>query len=100
MPCLIRDRDGSIIGRSRNLAGIRKYVGGRSAPIIKILDVSHVGQWDGMLSIMFEDGTSFQTEFASYSVMVDFVRRWRNVHGAPLTIDGASAGVVSKTNPA
>ena len=34
------------------------------------------------LSILFENGCSFETNFASYTVLNGFVRRWRNVHGA------------------
>lgn len=95
----IRDHDGTVIQRSRNLAGIRRYVGGIHAPIIKILDVSRVGQGEGMLSILFENRASFQANFADYIVLTRFVRAWRNVHGAPLSIDGVAAGFVSRNNP-
>ena len=44
---VIRDRDGEVISKSRNLAGIRRYVGGLTPPLIKILDVSEIGDGEG-----------------------------------------------------
>ena len=97
---IILDRDGKVISKSRNLAGIRRYVGGHVRPLIKVLDVSEIGDGEGKLCILFESGCSFETNFASYSVLTGFVRRWCNVHGAPLTVNGQPAGVVSNHNPA
>ena len=65
----IRDRDGNVISKSRNLAGIRRYVGGHTPPLIKVLDVSEIGDKEGKLCILFENGCSFETNFASYSVL-------------------------------
>jgi hypothetical protein len=96
---VVRDRDGNVIRKSHNLAGIRRYVGGVTPPLIKVLDVSKIGDQEGKLSILFENGCSFETNFRSYSVLTGFVRRWRNVHGAPLTVNGQPGGVVSTTNP-
>ena len=96
----IRDRDGNVISKSRNLAGIRRYVSGHIPPLIKVLDVSEIGDREGKLCILFESECSFETNFCSYSVLKGFVRRWRNVHGAPLTVNGQPAGRVSIHNPA
>lgn len=96
---VIRDRDGKAISKSRNLAGIRRYVGGRTPPMIKVLDVSEIGAGEGKLSILFENGCSFETTFVSHSVLTGFVRRWRNVYGAPLTVNGQASGTVSNRNP-
>ena len=95
----IRDRDGHVISKSRNLAGIRRYVGGHTPPLIKVLDVSEIAHNEGKLCIFFESGSSFEANFASYSVLKRFVNRWRNVHGTPLTINGQPAGVVSSRTP-
>jgi hypothetical protein len=95
----IRERDGNVISKSRNLAGIRRYVGGHTAPLIKVLDVSEIAHNEGKLCILFENGSSFETNFASYSVLKGFVSRWRNVYGAPLTVNGQPEGVVSARNP-
>jgi hypothetical protein len=95
----IRDRDGNVISKSRNLAGIRRHVSGHTPPSIKVLDVSEIAHNEGKLCILFENGCSFEANFASYSVLKGFVSRWRNVHGAPLTVNGQTAGVVSSSNP-
>jgi len=93
--CVIRDRDGNVIQRSANLAGIRRYVGGLRPPIIKVLDISRIGDHEGKLSILFENGASYETNFASFAGLCDFVGRWRNVHGAPLTVNGEPMGAVN-----
>ena len=96
---VIRDRDGNVICKSRNLGGIRRYVGGHTSPLIKMLDVSEIRHEEGKLCILFENGSSFETNFASYSVLKGFVNRWRNVYGSPLTVNGQPAGVISRHNP-
>jgi len=90
----ILDRDGRVIAQSRNLAGIRRYVGGHNAPVIKVLDITELAGGGGKLCILFENGASYETSFASFGVLREFVRRWRNVWGAPLTINGSSWGDV------
>ncbi len=95
----IRDRAGNVISKSRNLAGIRRYVSGYNPPLIKMLDISEIGAGEGKLCILFENDCSFETNFSSYSVLKGFVRRWRSVYGATLTVNGQPAGVVSSRNP-
>ncbi len=97
----IRDKDGAVIGRSRNLAGIRRYVSKHSVRTLAIhkLDVQGMTP-DGWLRILFDDGASYETVFASFEVLRDFVRRWRNVYGTPLLVNGAEAGEVGMNNPA
>lgn len=105
---VILDRNGNVIQRSQNLAGIRRYVGKRGGPAIKILSIGAIGKYaetrpdiaEGKLCILFVDGSSFETNFASYTVLKDFVRRWRNVYGAPLVVEGADCGTVRYHNPA
>lgn len=93
----IRDKNGDIIQQSRNLAGIRRYVGKN---LIKTLDVCLLdGEGTGQLSILFDNACSFQTNFASYQILCNFVRNWRNVYGAPLSINGVASGKVCKSNP-
>ena len=96
---VVRASDGKVVSKSRNLAGIRKYVGGHTPPLIKVLDVSEIGVGEGKLCILFENGCSFETNFATYSVLKGFVREWRNVDRAPVTVNGQPAGVASKGNP-
>lgn len=95
---VIRDKAGNIIGRSRNLAGIRRYT---SNHLIKQMDLSAIGEngSEGQLSILFDDGVSFQTNFCSLQVLKNFVRNWRNVYGAPLLVNGQDCGKVDYHNP-
>lgn len=90
-------KDGKVIQQSRNLRGIRRYVGSH---IIKELQIaSQINGSTGWLYIIFEDGSTFQTDFASFSVLQNFVRSWRNTYGAPLWMNGHEAGKVSYHNP-
>lgn len=102
MPCLIYQGE-KVINRSRNLAGIRRYV---SSHLISELHIApkmdgqiNVNHNRGWLYIVFDNGATFQTDFASYEVLKGFVSRWRNVYGASLWMDGHEAGKVSAHNP-
>lgn len=107
MPEII-GKDGRVLQRSRNLRGIRRAVGEVLVSTVAVRRIDRPG-WSGAgeLSIRFADsphgnpydGASFRMEWASYSVLVDFVRRWRNLYGAALIVNGVPAGVVGKDNP-
>jgi hypothetical protein len=101
---VIRDRDGNIIQRSKNLAGIRRYVAGKHGlgPQIKVLSIDHLlrGHVTGKLCILFKNGASYETNFASYGVLKSWVRNWRAAYGAPLLVNGEKQGKVSGDNPA
>ena len=92
----IRDKDGNIIQSSRNLAGIRRYVGGYLPPTIKMMSMDEIANKEGKLLILFESGNSFETTFASYEVLKDFVKNWRNVQGAPLWVNGTYQGLLNR----
>jgi hypothetical protein len=81
--------DGRVINRSRNLAGIRKYVGSH---LVKKIVLEQGGgdafTGGGTLHVYFDDGAEFHGGFASYSVMENFVDRWRNVKGVPIEREG------------
>lgn len=94
----IRDKDGNVIRQSRNLAGIRRYVGGYTAPLIETMDVSRLADDGGKLCMLFSNGASYETNFASFVVLCLMVRNWRNVYGAPLSINGVDAGKVGYKN--
>jgi hypothetical protein len=98
---VIRDKDGNVVQRSRNLAGIRRYVGGHTPPLIKVLAIDRIGvkNLEGKLMILFENGNSYETNFGDFGVLAGFVARWRNVYGAPLRVNGEDCGKVSYDNP-
>ena len=84
----IRDCDGKVIRTSRNLAGIRRYVANPGGPAIKRLQIDQIGGGEGKLSILFEDGSRYETYFADFTVLASWVYRWRNVRGAPTYVNG------------
>jgi len=92
----ILDKDGNMISWSANLRGIRRYV---TSHAIQILGISRLSNGEGKLMILFEDKSNFETNFADFTVLANFVRNWRNVYGAPLLIDANTCGKVSKDNP-
>lgn len=92
----ILDEHGNIVSQSRNLRGIREAVGKRPVTAVHIMSGKH-GR--GILRIDF-NGHWHMSEWASYEVLRDSLRRWRNLYGAPLWVDGFRAGKVGYWNEA
>lgn len=95
-------RDGVIVSRSRNLRGIRQYAGKH---LIKELHINpkmdgrlNPNHNRGRLYLIFENGATFQTDFASYGVLKTFIRLWRNVYGATLWMNGRDVGKIAWDN--
>jgi hypothetical protein len=101
---VIRDTHGNIIQRSRNLAGIRRYVSKNPIKLLAIFGEDKASKnpdlYPGKLLILFADGASYEVNFASFYVLKGFVRRWRNVYGADLRVNSDLCGKVSSSNPA
>lgn len=106
-PCVIRDAQGNIIQRSRNLAGIRRYVSNHAIAVIAIDRIGEIHKHptsgrvysEGKLMILFRDRSSYETNFSCFSVLANIVRNWRNVYGAPIRVMGTNTGTVSYSNP-
>jgi hypothetical protein len=91
--------DGTVLSTSRNLAGIRraarKYNVGRVT-----MNILNNGR--GELRIGFSGNVlngrymwaTFTTEFESFEVLCDFVRRWKSVYHVGLTLCGMERGQV------
>jgi hypothetical protein len=93
----ILDKDGVVIQQSKNLRGIKRFVA-KPENIIKTLDISQVSD-GGLLSILFENGDSYQASFNSFTVLKSFVYGWEDVYGAFFTVNGSAVGVVESNNP-
>lgn len=93
---------GTVIGTSRNLAGIRTMVRRRPVKYIEISPAYGGFKKDSeaILRVMFQDGSRFETRFASFTVLRGFVKNWRSVHGVQLLVQGRKEGEVSTKNPA
>lgn len=77
--------------------GIRRAVGKNS---VRLVDISKTHDNGGQLYILFDNGDEFVTKFASYRVLASVVRRWRNLFGCELVIQGGiAAGKVGHNNP-
>lgn len=87
----------------KNLRTIREYIG-KHVP-------GEVSIWEnrdgsGLLAIYFykldsdkELAALYEGTFASFTVLCQTLRQWRNLSGTPLEIDGYSSGCVSYHNP-
>lgn len=76
----LRDR---IVSRSRNLRGMRDYA--RVSPVACVvcrMRRGHPNDPGGHLWVRYDNGATCETDFASYNIMVDFVRKRRSWRGA------------------
>ncbi len=92
---VIRDSNGNVISRSRNLRGIREYVGKN---LIKLVAIHKLPDGAGKLSILFDNGATFETSFADFIVLCWSVRNWRNLYNSRLLIDRVDCGLVYYDN--
>jgi hypothetical protein len=92
----IRNQDGKIISSSSNLRGIRERV---QKHLVARCSIGKIGTGEGVLRIEFENMDNFQAHFASYTVLCQFVRKWRSMYGIPLIVDGMECGVIGGDNP-
>jgi hypothetical protein len=83
----IIDKDGNVIRESRNLRGVKDYA---RTHLVKIISLRKLPNWEGYLKMTFENDETYTTCFASFTVLVGFVQRWRNVRGAPLLVNGVA----------
>lgn len=91
----IRNRHGEVIRSSKNLRGVRSFLSETRSPI-KILALDDLEERGAKLSILWENGDNYETNFASFQVLVEFVQRWRNARGAPLMVNGEMKGTVGR----
>lgn len=103
----IQSRTGKTLNRSRNQRGIRRMVG--TLPIqsveVRKLYLGKINGPEAKLIIIFgrkqypylsngwQDAT-YEIPFYSYSMLLEVVRRWRNLYGAPLIVNGYDTGTV------
>jgi hypothetical protein len=97
---VVKDANGKIVQRSRNLAGIRRYVSNHLITKLCVGRILFDGYNEAKLVIQFDNGCYFVSEWGSYTCLKGFVRRWRNVYGAPFEVEGVPSGTVSYHNQA
>lgn len=89
-------KDGNVISRSKNLAGLRRWISGHSVASVFIHKYK---DGSGYLCVKFHGGDHCTTTFASYSVLCHTLRHWRNLYGAKLFISGTQSDPVHYGNP-
>ena len=82
---VIRDKDGNIIRRSKNLRGVLEYA---RTHIISKIGADRIGKEEGKLMVLFHDGASYETNFASFGALKQWIRARRGWYGLPLTVNG------------
>lgn len=92
----IRDALGRVIRTSKNLRGILRYPGSRSLVYIKEVRVTPLERLKGRLEVTWSDGAYAVTEFASHSVLCDWLRSRRSWYGAEVLHNGRPAGKLGK----
>lgn len=82
---MMYDVNGKVVGRSRNLRMIVRAFG---QYIIKAIKADKIGNGEGKLLVLFENGYNYETNFADFGVLVDFLHNRRNLRGVVAQIDG------------
>lgn len=87
--------DGATVRSSKNLRGMRDYA--RVSPVIKIEtqrdDKNH---YRGLLRVQYENGNYSIASFASYHVMLDWVRNRRTWSNAKHIMRSENMGYLTK----
>jgi len=96
MEIVIRDKDGQVISKSKNLSGIRQYSLQHAAKVVSINKLSEFP--DGKLCILFHNSSSFEVVFGSFQILKNFVHRWRAIYGAKLLVNGIERGFIDSDN--
>lgn len=93
----IFDRHGDLVSTSRNLRGIRQAVGKNRVDYVLLKKRPN---HEGSLYIAFLNGNRCLIGFASYDVLKQTIRNWRNLYGVDLYADREYQGKVEYGNPA
>lgn len=87
------EKNGQIIKTSRNLRGIVDYA--RTSKPARI-ELTPQGKVNGRLRVIFADGASTSAHFASYHIMVDWIRNRRSWDKNSIVFYGENMGYLTK----
>lgn len=87
------EKCGRIIRSSKNLRALRDYA--RTSPIQRV-ELTPQGRVNGRIRVVYEDGATSSAHFASYHIMVDFVRNRRSWKTAEIVFYGENMGYLTK----
>ena len=89
--CTAVELDGKIVRTSHNLRAILDYA---SKPAK--VELLKTGISNGLLKIVFKDGATTQAKFASYHIMVDWVRNRRSWDKSTYIFHAENVGYLTK----
>ncbi len=86
----ILDQHNNVVSQSANLRGLRRATGTYSVHSV------HLNEEPTTIKVIFKNGFHCTTNFASFTVLKDTVKNWRNLYGSNLVINGVEFGVINK----
>lgn len=90
--CVIKN--GAIIRRSRNLRGMLDYA--RTSLVAAVETMRDpANNTRGILAVTYADGATCRASFASFNIMIDFVRNRRTWRGAKITHKDGNEGYLT-----
>lgn len=88
-------KNGQIIRTSKNLRGMRDYA--RVSPVVRIESSPVLGHdVRGTFRVIYADGAESRANFASYNIMIDFIRNRRTWRSAKHVMQGPDMGYLTK----
>ena len=94
-------KDGRIIRTSKNLRAMRDYA--RVSQVVRIEscdigapDPAHNCRPNGTVRVIYADGAESRANFASYHIMIDWVRNRRSWRNAQHIMQGPDVGYLTK----
>lgn len=91
----IVSKDGKVIRTSQNLRGMRDYA--RVSPVAKVTTQKDPqNKTRGILTVHYENGAHCVASFASFNIMIDFVRNRRSWRGAEFVHLDGEQGYLTK----
>lgn len=90
--CIVKNS--MVIRNSKNLRGLLDYA--RIFPVVRVELTPTNNGHNGNLIVTYVDGSHGQAIFASYHIMVDWVRNRRSWRGAVVVDNGDGLGYLTK----
>jgi len=94
-------KNGQIIRSSKNLRTMRDYA--RVSPVVRIesCDIGNMQEeyncrYNGTVRVLYADGAESRANFASYHIMIDWIRNRRSWKSAQHIMQGPNMGYLTK----
>lgn len=91
---------GEVLHRSKNLRAMLRYADWKEGRGVKQVDARKRNGYEndpaGVLTVLYRNGATCTAAFASYNIMVDFVRKRRSWVRAAITYHDGDMGYLTK----